>query len=290
MPGPLVHQRRLTHTLARMQAAWVGRWLARRAQRHAADGLPQLALFGFEHVGRAISVWGRYERDELELLREALQARGLWRGDGLCLDIGANIGNHALFFAPHFREVWAFEPNPRTFTLLQLNAQLAANVRCFNIGLSDTAGAATLSVPAHNIGMATLQPGAAGVAVACELQRLDDLPGLAAQRVALLKIDIEGHEPAALRGALALLQRDRPVVVFEQLPEDIDAQGSSPTMAVLREAGYTRWWTLQTQPAGASRWLNLLRRLLFGETQSLVECDHLARRFHSMVVALPAAR
>lgn len=290
MAGPAVHQRRLPDTLARMAAAWVGRWLARRAQRHRADGLPQLAIFGFEHVGRAVTVWGRYERDELALLAEALRARGLLDADGLCLDIGANIGNHALFFAPLFREVWAFEPNPRTFALLQLNAGLAGNVRCFNVGLSDTAGAATLSVPADNIGMATLQPGAAGAAVACTLQRLDELPGLAAQRVALVKIDVEGHEPAALRGALAMLRRDRPVVVFEQLPGEIDAQGSSPTMAVLREAGYTRWWTLDRVPAGRSRLLNLARRLLFGETLRLVACERLERRFHDMVVALPDAR
>lgn len=290
MTGPVVHQRRHTHTVARMGVAWVGRWLARRAQRHFDDGLQQLAIFGFEHVGRAVTVWGRYERDELELLREALHARGLRVAGGLCLDIGANIGNHALFFAPLCREVWAFEPNPRTFTLLQLNAALAPNVRCFNLGLSDVAGAATLRVPAHNIGMATLQPGAPGAAVPCELQRLEDLPGLEAQRVALVKIDVEGHEPAALRGALDMLRRDRPVVVFEQLLEEIDAQGLSPTMDVLRQAGYAQRWTLETQRAGASRWLNLLRRLCFGEVQRFVECDCLARRFHSMVVALPGDR
>lgn len=290
MPGAVVHQRHRGDTVARMTAAWVGRWLARRAQQHRADGLPQLALFGLEHVGRAVTVWGRYERDELELLLDALRAQGLLAADGLCLDIGANIGNHALCFAPHFAQVLAFEPNPRTFALLQLNATLAPNVRAFNIGLSDAAGTATLSVPADNIGMATLQPGAPGAAVACTLQRLDELPGLEGRRVALLKIDVEGHEAAALRGALETLRRDHPVVVFEQLAEDIDAQGSSPTLDVLRQAGYRSLWTLEFSPAGPSRLLNLARRLLFGEVHRFVECERLERRFHSMVVALPGAR
>ena len=290
MPGAVVQQRRRTDTVARMTAAWVGRWLAQRAQRYRDGGLPQLAIFGFDHVGRAVTVWGRYERDELELLLDALRARQLIDLHGICLDIGANIGNHALFFAPHFAQVLAFEPNPRTFVLLQLNATLAPNVRVFNIGLSDAAGTATLSVPADNIGMATLQPGSPGAAVVCTLQRLDDVPELAGQRVALVKIDVEGHEPAALRGALHTLRRDRPVVVFEQLAGDIDAQGSSPTMNVLREAGYARWWTLEFSPAGPSRLLNLLRRLLFGEVHRFVECERLDPRFHSMVVALPGAR
>ena len=283
---PFVHERRSGATVARMGAAWVDRYLARRARDHLRDGLPQLAMFAFDHVGRAVTVWGRYERDELELLLEALRASQLLNRDGLCLDIGANIGNHALFFAPHFTQVLAFEPNPRTFALLQLNATLASNVRCFNVGLSDAAGRAQLAVPADNIGMATLQPGGTGQAVACELQRLDDLPELAGQRVALVKIDVEGHEAAVLRGARAMLERDRPVVVFEQTANDV-VDGSSAAMAVLREAGYAGWWTLEFQPSGPWRWWNLLRRLLFGGVHRLVECDRLERRFHSMVVALP---
>lgn len=285
------HQRHHRDTLARMAAAWVGRWLARRAQRFHAEGLPQLAVFGFEHVGRAVTVWGRYERDELDLLLQALRAEGLLPTSGphpgLVLDIGANIGNHTLFFAPLAREVWAFEPNPRTGALLALNAALAPNVRVFHVGLSDKAGSATLHVPADNVGMATLQPGAPGQAVACTLQRLDDLPGLAQERVALVKIDVEGHEAAALRGGLQLLRRERPVVVFEQLASEVRADGGSATLDVLREAGYRRFWTLQPPPEGRWRWLNLLRRLFTGDTLCLAECQRLAPRFHSMVIALP---
>ncbi len=292
MPAPgRVHQRHHRDTAARMLAAWVGRWLARRAQRFHAEGLPQLAVFGFEHVGRSITVWGRYERDELELLLQALRNEGLLPAagphPGLVLDIGANIGNHALFFAPHAREVWAFEPNPRTGALLALNAALAPNVRVFGFGLSDAAGSATLHVPADNIGMATLQPGAPGQAVACTLQRLDEVPGLAQERVALVKIDVEGHEAAALRGGLQMLRRERPVVVFEQLASELRADGGSATLGVLREAGYRRFWTLVHTPAGRSRVGNLLRRLLFGETLQFVPCVALAPGFHSMVVALP---
>jgi FkbM family methyltransferase len=290
---PTAHRRHHRDTLARMFAAWLCRWLARRAQRFHAEGLPQLAVFGFEHVGRAITVWGRYERDELELLLQALRAEGLLpeqgASSGLILDIGANIGNHALFFAPHAQEVWAFEPNPRTATLLALNAELAPNVRVFPFGLSDRAGSATLHVPADNLGMATLQAGASGQAVACSVQRLDDLPGLHAGPVVLVKIDIEGHEAAALRGGLQLLRRHRPVVVFEQLASEVRADGSTATLAVLREAGYRRFWTLVHNPAGHSRVGNLLRRLLGGETLHFEACEALAPRFHSMVVALPAS-
>jgi FkbM family methyltransferase len=288
------HRRHRPGTVGRWVAAVVDRWLARRSRQFRAEGLPQLAIFGAEHVGRAVTVWGRYERDELDLLRQALVAEGelpaQGLADGLCLDIGANIGNHAVCFADWYAAVWAFEPHPRTGALLRVNAMLSPRIRVFDVGLSDQAGTATLHVPADNHGMASLQPGAAGEAVPCTLVRLDDLPDLAGQRVRLVKIDVEGHEAAALRGALQTLRHDRPVVVFEQLAEEVRADGGSATLDVLRQAGYARFWSLHHAPDGPSRWLNRLRRLVQGETLSFVECSALAPRFHSMVVALPPRR
>jgi FkbM family methyltransferase len=250
--------------------------------------MPQLATFAFDHVGQAITLWGRYERDELELLMQAV-APQLVPG-GVCLDVGANIGNHAVFFADHFSEVLAFEPNPRTFALLQFNAGLRGNIRCFNLGLSDADARARLSVPTENVGMATLHAaaGLGGAQVDCELRRLDGLDVLAQRRVAMVKIDVEGHEPAVLRGARELLARDRPVVVFEQTHDEIN-DGSSVAIELLRSAGYARFWTIEHHPASRSRWLNLLRRALFGERLRVVECERFEKRFHSMIVALPTA-
>lgn len=286
--GRVVAEQPLDRVGGRMLTAAAGRRLAQEAERHLQAGMPAVAVFAFDHVGRAVSQWGRYEREELELLMQAL--RGRIDPAGTCLDIGANIGNHALFFAGYFAEVFAFEPNPRTFALLQFNAALRPNVRCFDIGLSDRAGSARLTVPAGNAGMATLEGSAAaahgGQSVECRLARADDLPALRAKRVALIKIDVEGHEASVLRGAAALLARDRPVVVFEQAAAEVQG-GSSPVLELLRGAGYSRLWTLRARPAGGPRVLKLARRLLFGESIRLVECSTLEPRFHSMVVALP---
>jgi FkbM family methyltransferase len=286
-----------------MRTAAAGRVLARLAQQHQQDGLPQLAVFAFDHVGRSITLWGRYERDELALLMQSIQP--LLSPGGTCLDIGANVGNHALFFAEHFDEVLAFEPHPRSFALLQINASLRHNVHCFAFALSNADAQATLNVPADNLGMASLHANAPGnstgnapgnapgnaqdQAVACELRRLDGLVELRRQRVSLMKIDVEGHELAVLQGARDLLLRDRPIVVFEQLASEI-TQGSSAAMDFLRHCGYTRWWTTQPHPApGRWRVLNVLRRLWQGDSVQMVEVQSLAPRFHSMVVALPGS-
>ncbi len=271
-----------------MLAAWVYRYLGRQAAQHARDGLPPLAVYSGDLVGRSISVWGRYERDELALLMATLREHGRLPSDGLALDVGANIGNHTRAFAEQFAHVWAFEPNPRTYALLQFNAVPCSGVRCFNVGLSDRTGSAVLHVPAGNLGMASLGAQAEGEPVRCELRRLDDVIDEAPlpARIALLKLDVEGHEAAVLRGAVELLRRDRPVVLFEQSAEDL-RHGESETMALLRQAGYGRWWTFEAPREGPFRVLNLLRRLLRGDELRLVESERLALRFHSLVVALP---
>lgn len=283
--GEVIQVRQLARVARRMHAAHVGRELQRLARQHLRDGLPQPAVFAFDHVGTAIALWGRYERDELELLMEALAPHLV--AAGVCLDVGANIGNHALFFADHFAGVLAFEPHLRTYRLLELNAELRPNIRCWNFGLSDTDGPARLAVMVENIGMATLH-GGAGAAVDCELRRLDGLDLLGGQRVSLIKIDVEGHEAAVLRGASALLARDRPVVVFEQAAAELEG-GSSASIELLRQHGYRRFWTFERTPAARWRWLGLLRRLLFGDVVRLVECSVFEKRFHSMIVALPAS-
>ncbi len=72
---------------------------------------PQVACFAFDHISTEITVRGRFERPALEFFCSQLFNR--MQNRRLCLDVGANIGNHSLAFADHFDRVLAFEPNPR---------------------------------------------------------------------------------------------------------------------------------------------------------------------------------
>lgn len=131
---------------------------------------------------------------------------------GICVDVGAHIGNHTLAFAtyPGCTRVIAFEPNPVTFPYLHFNAsslvrQGRATVNHW--GIHDTWSCGHSTDAAENSGMARLLPGG-DVPVAA----LDDVlePG-----VGLIKIDTEGLELAVLRSATATIARDRPIVVAE---------------------------------------------------------------------------
>lgn len=243
-----------------------------------------LAVPAHDHVGRQVMLAGRYERDELALLLNWLRAQKL--AGGLALDVGANLGNHTLALAEAFDEVWAFEPSPRTHSLLRFNTERLPQVRRFELALSDRQGEASLQVPEDNLGMASLQLEVGGPRYVVSTLPLDALPEVSERRVALIKLDVEGHEAAVLRGAEQLLLRDRPVLVFEQLAREIDADGSSEVLRLLRAAGYSRLLALEVWPDSGSRSLNLLLRLLCGRRLRLMPVQRLARREHTMVVAL----
>src|SRR5277367_1529439 len=96
--------------------------------------LPRLRRYGGrpifcvpgDHIGDSIFVDGLYEGALLQSAFSSLLAgRARQFAESACLDIGANIGNHSVFFADRFARVIAVEPNP--IFCLALRATLALN-------------------------------------------------------------------------------------------------------------------------------------------------------------------
>lgn len=220
------------------------------ASKEHARRFPQLACFAFDTITVTLHVDGQYERYELEALEELIFPR--MDRDGQAIDLGANIGNHSLFFARHFPRVVSLEPHPRTFKLLSCNADLVPNVIALNVGASDTETEVMVAQDLLNLGATSVRPsdrpiGLGSKPVNLKLVPIDSIPEITSgQRVAFVKLDIEGHEEAALRGAVNLLRRDMPVVAMEVLPEDIE-NGSTPSINLLRSLGYTSF--IASRPA-----------------------------------------
>lgn len=169
---------------------------------------------------------------ELSLLR-ALQTV-LTPGDHV-LDVGANVGTHSVYFAGVAGcQVTAFEPVPAIAALLQENRRINGldaliQVRAEAVG-ARTGMARVIGSDEKNSGATSLAESSEGTLPLVSLDSL--LDGLPPVRV--LKIDVEGMEPAVIRGATALLGRDRPVVACECLNRpDFDA-----LEAQMRQLGY----------------------------------------------------
>lgn len=239
------------------------RFLARANRKHLAQH-PQLVCFSFDLITQFIHLDGRYENDELTYLAHHIFP--LLPKGGTCLDLGANIGNHAVAFAPHFARVIAFEPHPRTFRLLALNAELVPNITPLNLGLSDRAGRVRVSDDRENMAATSLRRmvGAADQGAELQLVRLDEVSELQGAHVTFLKIDVEGHERPALEGARDTLLRHQPLIAMEVLAEDMRA-GRSEATDFLRNLGYAHFYELTE--AG---WLGRLPRRAKKAARSLV--------------------
>ncbi|WIM85725.1 FkbM family methyltransferase [Candidatus Mycobacterium wuenschmannii] len=137
------------------------------------------------------------------------------------LDIGADVGEFSIAMAASSRSVVAFEPRPaQARALVAMFDAAAAPVRVEAIALSDTPGTAAMRVLELDPGRSTIDTGnsltdADGSPVQTidvPVKRLDDLD---LGDVGLVKIDVEGHELAVLRGAAGTLRRCRPTLVVE---------------------------------------------------------------------------
>lgn len=135
----------------------------------------------------------------------------LVRPGDVVIDVGANHGFAACWFALRGARVFAFEPAPEVYRLLERNIAdngLADRVRAFPEAIADREGRAELLIsPALGGGTSTLHPelvekNALPVRGRAEV-RVRSLPAvireLGLDRIRLLKLDCEGSELAILR-------------------------------------------------------------------------------------------
>lgn len=158
---------------------------------------------------------------------------------GAFLDIGANAGIYALLCRllwPSMETV-AFEPSPDTVAAGRGWCEAnGAEVTFEQVALSDTDGRGTLYRSSRSDASNSLVPGfreAAGT-VPIELLTLDTYVARTELVPTVLKIDVEQHEAAVIRGARTTLAEHRPVVVIELLRTEASRQAHRH----LRDLGY----------------------------------------------------
>jgi FkbM family methyltransferase len=141
-----------------------------------------------------------YEADVIRVFRTFLTQQSV------VLDVGANYGLYTALAASivrRFGRLYAFEGNPQVFKSLQrtiIANQLFhnTNVTVVNLLVSDKSGRGVLHYRADELGGGRMS-GVGQVCVEVDMTTIDDfLPDDLA--VDLVKIDVEGHEPAVIRG------------------------------------------------------------------------------------------
>jgi len=163
-----------------------------------------------DHISRVIRATGDfYERPFLDALAPILSP------GNLVVDVGANIGNHSLYFAKLLRcNVIAFEPVETTLECLLHNVEINyadANIEVRPFAVGSAPGHARITTfDESNLGATSLVQTEDGD---LPLTSLDNES--IGSRVSLIKIDVEGMDLEVIRGGLALIERDRPFISCE---------------------------------------------------------------------------
>jgi FkbM family methyltransferase len=130
-------------------------------------------------------------------------------------DVGANDGEYTLALAEAFQDaacIHAFEPCAGNFRILAAETGSLTRVRCHNFGFSSRreSAPAYYENPVSTIASVYKQrPGHPWQTELTEVVELDTIDAFCAREaikaIGLLKLDIEGHELAALQGARRML-------------------------------------------------------------------------------------
>lgn len=151
-------------------------------------------------IGKTLLSGAWYEQPMLGYIR-SLRLRGAY------LDVGANIGNHSLYFAANtFAEkVFAFEPTPAALRILRDFVELnnfQSKIEIVPYACADFEGQAEVRESLASSKTPRVY----------DCIRIDAFINT---QVALIKVDVEGSEVRALEGAKELLRRDRPLLFVE---------------------------------------------------------------------------
>jgi FkbM family methyltransferase len=183
-----------------------------------------------QYVSRRIREGGIWEPYETSLVLSMLKS-----GD-VFVDVGANIGYFSILAASVVQDggaVFAFEPDPANFRLLQESALLNGQQNVINAveaGLADDSGDGQLYLSQDNLGDHQIY--AAGdkrSSLPITLHNGSHYLRERVQRIDLLKVDTQGSEYQVMAGLLPLLQAlpQVPRIIIELTPLSLRQAGSS---------------------------------------------------------------
>lgn len=183
-----------------------------------------------EHIQKAIFLTGTfYDIKALQALKPRINP------GAIIFDVGANIGNHAIYFAHHLQaaHIHCFEAMPETAALLRRNVAMNAledRITVHETGLGERKGKAEVKqFDLQNQGATALGTTAKG---SIEIASLDTLMRNVSPD--FIKIDVEGMDFAVLKGAKKILTRDMPQLQVEiKAKNSPDAEEITPWLSSL---------------------------------------------------------
>ncbi len=194
-----------------------------------------------EHDSLGLSLGTGFEKFETRVMENNIK-----KGE-VVIDCGANIGYYSLLFSKLVGEsgkVFAFEPDPTNFSLLQKNLKVnnITNVTALNLAVSDKKCEGILFLDKYYAGHHRMYSEGKNDKGKIKINRvkLDDY-FKGKEKIDFIKMDIEGSEGKAINGALNLIHKNKNIkLVLEYFPEALKSCGTEPKelLKILSEQGF----------------------------------------------------
>lgn len=197
-----------------------------------------LASVPYDYLENYIIETGQfYEKNILEQVEQFIT------NDSIVADIGANIGNHTIYFSLvcGCRHVYSFEPQRRAFKSLQTNLYLnnINNCTCSNLMLGAAEGSASIRAwDSNNLG------GTAFAANPDGRYPMSTLDKFAFDKLDFIKMDVEDMEYKVLCGAEQTIKKFKPILWLELKREEQQREAA----ALLRDWGYGSPTSIASHP------------------------------------------
>ena len=223
-----------TTNLVRLLLWNVNRRFRKRGLVNTRQGKFKIVFDVEDSISRLLFIYRQYHAEHVERALSFLKThRGHEAGQGAILDVGANSGviSIGMLVKGQMGRAIALEPDPINYSLLLENIELnqLGNVMlCLNVAASDRQSSLQLELSADNYGDHRIRIEGiktSGVELLNESTRatipvradkldtlIEELDPSFTDEIALVWIDIQGHEGFAFQGARQLFSRDIPVV------------------------------------------------------------------------------
>lgn len=150
-------------------------------------------------------------------------------------DLGADIGTVSVLaktYCRNIKQVFAFEPNPKSFRLLRENLSFMTDLaECHNLAISDFNGnvhfsrAETRSIDHEGC----IDPSIKGNTQVVSIDTWLDQRQIALSQHVVIKVDVEGQEEQAIRGATRLIQQAKCVIILLEIhPQVLERTDTTP--------------------------------------------------------------
>tara|TARA_Y100000768_G_C23952319_1_gene670878 strand:+ start:58 stop:930 length:873 start_codon:yes stop_codon:yes gene_type:complete len=265
--------------------------LNKLSKKHLKQYKP-IANYSFDYISQTIAIDGIYEIKDLELINSFLLNKFPHVLKGTCVDIGANIGNHTLFYSKQFHNILSFEALPINFKLLEINTHNLKNVKIFNYALGLDNSTRDFFYDYRNLGGSSFnninQDSLNKISL--RTKKIDDL-NLNSENITFIKLDVEGSEIEVIKGGLNTIKKTFPIIAFEQQKNDFH-NGSSQVIDELKKIGYETFLVSKTKPIFVNsnhifgKLITIIYSILFSQKKVLIKKKRFNADYYPMILAI----